>query len=667
MSDPRNKLNRAEKYDPSLANGNKISAENLSLDADVFSVNADKELTIRPDFLPDVVFAINASGGDYTEGTLVYISGIDATTKYPTIAKADADYPNRPAQYVLRSAVANGGTSEIYQTHTLTGQNTNAATVGDPVYLDPTTAGGWTLTAPTAADQITQIIGWVEVKSATIGEIYFCLPGLVSAVGTSFYQPISITLPKIAVDAINDKVKIWNASGGDYAVGDIVYLNSYNAANGAFTAAKAQANTSATKAQYVLKDIIANGASGIAYRRSLLTGLNTNAATVGDPVYLSDTVAGSWTLTKPSDADDIAQVIGRVKVKDIAAGIIDFLLPGDLEIIGTSAIQAISITNAKLAASAVTLPKVAVDEINDKITIWNASGGDYAVGDIVYLNSYNAANNSFTAAKAQANVASTKAQYILKDIIANGASGIAYRRSLLTGLNTNAATVGDPVYLSDTVAGSWTLTKPTTAGTIAQVIGRVKVKDIAAGIIDFLLPGDLEFIGTSSAFSVNFTDLRRTGDCALILPNAGDNTNLGITTGASGAANISLTSSNPTGATKTEKARFQFIIPANYITASDLTLTARARVAVALQVSATLDFTVFESNKELGVGADICATAAQSINTDAWANYAYTITGAALLPGDVIDIEMTTALDDTAGAHAGFAQVGNITITVPCI
>ncbi|MFA7070201.1 MAG: hypothetical protein WC144_05105 [Sulfurimonas sp.] len=642
MSDPRNKLNRAEKYDPSLANGNKISAENLSLDADVFSVNADKELTIRPDFLPDVVFAINASGGDYTEGTLVYISGIDATTKYPTIAKADADYPNRPAQYILRSAVANGGTSEIYQTHTLTGQNTNAATVGDPVYLDPTTAGGWTLTAPTAADQITQIIGWVEVKSATIGEIYFCLPGLVSAVGTSFYQPISITLPKIAVDAINDKVKIWNASGGDYAVGDIVYLNSYNAANNSFTA-------------------------GIAYRRSLLTGLNTNAATVGDPVYLSDTVAGSWTLTKPSDADDIAQVIGRVKVKDIAAGIIDFLLPGDLEIIGTSAIQAISITNAKLAASAVTLPKVAVDEINDKVKIWNASGGDYAVGDIVYLNSYNAANNSFTAAKAQANTSATKAQYILKDIIANGASGIAYRRSLLTGLNTNAATVGDPVYLSDTVAGSWTLTKPTTAGTIAQVIGRVKVKDIAAGIIDFLLPGDLEFIGTSSAFSVNFTDLRRTGDCALILPNAGDNTNLGITTGASGAANISLTSSNPTGATKTEKARFQFIIPANYIAASDLTLTASARVAVALQVSATLDFTAFESNKELGVGADICATAAQSINTNVWANYAYTITGAALLPGDVIDIEMTIALDDTAGAHAGFGQIGNITITVPCV
>ena len=127
----------------------------------------------------------NKTGNPITAGQLVYISGYDATLAAPSVTLADADTTAKVAQLVVPVAIANNAKGMAYEKYEIGSLNTNAASVGDPVYLSAT-AGGWSLSAPSGADQVVQIIGFVTVKSATVGRILFLLqPRNVTVIGTS--------------------------------------------------------------------------------------------------------------------------------------------------------------------------------------------------------------------------------------------------------------------------------------------------------------------------------------------------------------------------------------------------------------------------------------------------------------------------------------------------
>ena len=106
---------------------------------------------------------------------------------------------------------------------------------------------------------------------------------------------------------------------GDIAAGDLVYVSAQS--DGVLTVLKAQGTSAGLFAAFVCPTAIAAAAKGPALKRHLLTGVNTNAGAVGDPVYLSDATAGSWTLTKPTAADKV-QVIGRIVTKHASTGAI---------------------------------------------------------------------------------------------------------------------------------------------------------------------------------------------------------------------------------------------------------------------------------------------------------------------------------------------------------
>jgi hypothetical protein len=119
---------------------------------------------------PRVLFT---AGENLTAGQLIYISGWDATAgRYAMkLADADAANPAKCALFVCESTVALGAVGVAVGEATLSAQNTNSAVaVGDPVYLG-TTAGAWTLTAPTGGGHCVQQVGVVAVKSATVGVI----------------------------------------------------------------------------------------------------------------------------------------------------------------------------------------------------------------------------------------------------------------------------------------------------------------------------------------------------------------------------------------------------------------------------------------------------------------------------------------------------------------
>lgn len=139
----------------------------------------------------------NGTGGALTVGTLVYLSSYSGTDGI-TIVKADAD-ANIPATHVVRAEIANTTTGFVYERARVVNVNTLGQTIGDAVYLDATTAGGFVFAAPTGADQVVQQVGVVKVVSATVGEIEF-FPSVadVKKIGTSYLQDDAVTGAKVA-------------------------------------------------------------------------------------------------------------------------------------------------------------------------------------------------------------------------------------------------------------------------------------------------------------------------------------------------------------------------------------------------------------------------------------------------------------------------------------
>lgn len=147
--------------------------------------------TLSPDKIG--VTMANKTGLTITPGQLVYSGGYDTTLATTTAVLADADAGGKRATWVALATILNNASGAFGLHYTLTLQNTNAGSVGDPVYLS-TTAGGYTLTAPSAANALVQIIGYISVKSATVGQIeVILLPGAVPVkIGSNEYQAASI-------------------------------------------------------------------------------------------------------------------------------------------------------------------------------------------------------------------------------------------------------------------------------------------------------------------------------------------------------------------------------------------------------------------------------------------------------------------------------------------
>lgn len=114
------------------------------------------------------------------------------------------------------------------------------------------------------------------------------------------------------------------------------------------------------------------------------------------------------------------------------------------------------------------------------------------------------------------------------------------------------------------------------------------------------------------------------------------------------------------GAT-TRYARCTVALPHEYVAAQTVKIRAHAGMNTTVASSAaTVDFEVYRSDDEAGIGTDICATAAQSINSLTGANVDFTITAATLNPGDTIDIRMAVVVNDSGTGTAVIGQIGSV-------
>lgn len=175
------------------------------------------------------ITAKNTTGGALVEDDLLHIKGHDGTNF--EVEKADAT-ANKPAHLICPS----GGMASN-ATATCTNRKTSAATkdfgasastLGLAIYLS-TTAGGWTLTAPTGADQLQQIVGRVKTlettpASSNDGVIEFLIAANQTyKYGTSNLQDVSVTSAKLASGAVTaGKIAAGGISASDQFAAGVV-------------------------------------------------------------------------------------------------------------------------------------------------------------------------------------------------------------------------------------------------------------------------------------------------------------------------------------------------------------------------------------------------------------------------------------------------------------
>lgn len=145
-------------------------------------------------------------------------------------------------------------------------------------------------------------------------------------------------------------------------------------------------------------------------------------------------------------------------------------------------------------------------------------------------------------------------------------------------------------------------------------------------------------------------DLRSTTGVPLTAAETQGNFNIDLT------SNVALAQGEVTdNETEASVVNFQFALPSTYNAGDNLTITLPVAIiatAAAVNNGSTIDINAYRSLAIGTVGADICATAAQTFAAlDTWYAKAFVITGTTLGPGDTLNVKITSSvIDSEAGA-----------------
>jgi hypothetical protein len=94
------------------------------------------------------------------------------------------------------------------------------------------------------------------------------------------------------------------------------------------------------------------------------------------------------------------------------------------------------------------------------VVVTNKTGATLPKGSIVYVSGANGTHTQVSLALATSDATSARTLGWLKDNLANNADGLCCIEGYLEGVNTHGITEGSQLYLSGTVAGGFTATKP---------------------------------------------------------------------------------------------------------------------------------------------------------------------------------------------------------------
>ncbi|MBS0207228.1 MAG: hypothetical protein JSS49_30495 [Planctomycetes bacterium] len=186
-----------------------------------------------------------------------------------------------------------------------------------------------------------------------------------------------------------------------------------------------------------------------------------------------------------------------------------------------------------------------------------------------------------------------------------------------------------------------------------------KLKTNVASGISFLRTALV--IDLAKSYVVMLDRMRVTGTGAALGTAAGTPAGaLGLTVGTFATNSPKLIGEAASNNSKTDKCRFLFPLPVEYVAAGAVTVRIRCKETVgAATVATSIDCECYKSDKEAGIGTDLCTTAAQDVTTE-FGNKDFVITPAGLAPGDLLDIQLTAVTNDTGGAVGTIINITNV-------
>lgn len=170
---------------------------------------------------------------------------------------------------------------------------------------------------------------------------------------------------------------------------------------------------------------------------------------------------------------------------------------------------------------------------------------------------------------------------------------------------------------------------------------------------------------TNVRFPIPLHEFRVWDAVATSLSGTPASDDLGLTTGtfASAAMRMSAGDLKTAGATTRYARHPQVIVPECYDAAETFTIIVSCGMETTVaDTSCTIDVEVCKLDKDGSVGSDICATAAQSMNSLTFADKTFTITATTLSPGDVLDLRVTITCTDAASGTAVTPAIASIDV-----
>lgn len=143
------------------------------------------------------------------------------------------------------------------------------------------------------------------------------------------------------------------------------------------------------------------------------------------------------------------------------------------------------------------------------------------------------------------------------------------------------------------------------------------------------------------------------------LPTTAASDDLGLIIGTFGTDAVVVQTSDSKNLSTTQRARFSFRLPDNYVAGQAISVAAWAGMKTTVASgSATIDFEVYKKDDSTGlVGSDLCTTSATTINSLTAANKEFTVTPTGVQPGDELDIRVTIAIVDLGTATAVIGRI----------
>jgi len=167
-----------------------------------------------------------------------------------------------------------------------------------------------------------------------------------------------------------------------------------------------------------------------------------------------------------------------------------------------------------------------------------------------------------------------------------------------------------------------------------------------------------------AVFVVPLTDFRVHDAVQTVLPNPSATDDLGLYSNTFGTTTISMQTYDVKAAgAQTLRARCHWSLPPEYQTGETVMIRLYAGMLTTIaDTSCTIDVECHKLGTATAVGADLCSTAAQSMNSLTWANYDFTITPTALAAGDQFDMRISIAVNDAATGTAVYAAISKVSL-----